>query len=510
MKLIIFLCSLLSLFSWSINAQSTAEYTVGTAYKTVNGSKKFFPKDGEILTVKIDGKVVNIQKLNAENLKLISSEEYKVPKGDFIEYVAEASGNYFLYYFVWDKVTKGKKIMRKSIDFKTGKVNDDEKMVLLADGGTPGMAGRFMYYTSYDKTKVLIHYMRRFKLGEETRNDLTCIFVYDPNSEEIWGDELPKLYPERTMELSNFAVDAAGNAYFVSKSYETEGQKHRDYSLNAYRIEKGKTLVDGLKIELKGKFLTSLALHDNNGLITCSGFYSDWDRRDTIAGCFVTNIDASGKAEETQSWIIPATEEAHYSGRVNVDGEGLRKDDWQGFVPREVLKDADGGITLLGEQYFKIVEMRQSSDGKPLKITRYHYNDLLVCKIDAAGVFQWSKRLPKWQHKAFKSYKVIEGKEGRYFVYLDHKKNVTQGIDKRAISLGDGDEGYLTSYYVSNTGEVTRKLIFDSKRLKNKDGKNMAVYKFKRNYIIPTEPGKFVLEYYKKKKEDVLIRVDLE
>lgn len=118
--------------------------------------------------------------------------------------------------------------------------------------------------------------------------------------------------------------------------------------------------------------------------------------------------------------------------------------------------------------------------------------------------------MPKWQHKPFKSYKIIEGKEGRYFVYLDHKRNVTQAINKRPISLGDGDEGYLTSYYVSNTGEVSRKLIFDSKRLKNKEGKNMAVYKFKRNYIIPTGDGKFVLEYYKKKKEDVLIQVELD
>jgi hypothetical protein len=312
------------------------------------------------------------------------------------------------------------------------------------------------------------------------------------------------------MELSDFSVDAAGNAYFVSKSYETEGEKYRDYSMNAYRIEKGKTLVDGLRIKLEGKFLTSLALHDNEGLITCSGFYSDWDRRDTTDGCFVAQVDASGKIGETQSWEIPDNMKPHYSESRNADGEVLRRDDWQGFAPREVLKYADGGLTLLGEQYFKIVEMRQSSEGKPLKITRYHYNDLLVCKIDAAGALQWVKRLPKWQHKALKSYKVIDGKEGRYFVYLDHKKNVTQAIHKRPISLGDGDEGYLTSYHVSHTGDVTRKLIFDSKRLKSKDGKNMAVYKYKRNYIITVGKGKFELEYYKKKKEDVLIRVELE
>jgi hypothetical protein len=510
MRLIIFLFSILTMLSCAIHAQDPAKYTVGTPYKAVNGSKKFFQKGNEILSVKIDGKVVNIQKLDAESLQLISAEEYKVPKGNFIEYVGEADGNYFLYYFVWDKETKGKKILRKSIDFKTGKVNDDEKLVHLASGKVTGMAGRFMYYTSFDKTKVLIHYMRRFKLGEETRNDLLCIFVYDPNSGEIWGDALPKPYPERTMELSDFSVDAAENAYFVSKSYETDSKKHRDYSMNAYRIEKGKTLVEGLRIKLEGKFTTSLTLHDNEGLITCSGFYSDWDRRDTTDGCFVAYVAASGKISETLSWEIPDNMKPHYSELMNVDKEVLRRDDWQGFVSREVLKDADGGLTLLGEQYFKIVEMRQTSEGKPLKVTRYHYNDLLVCKIDAAGILQWVKRLPKWQHKSFKSYKVIEGKEGRYFVYLDSRRNVNRGIDRRPLSLVDGDEGYLTSYYVSNEGEVTRKLIFDSKRLKNKDGKNVAVYKFKRDYIIPTGVGKFVLEYYKKKKEDVLIQVELD
>jgi hypothetical protein len=190
MKAIIFLFSILTLISWSVNAQNMATYTAGTPYETLNGSKKFFQKGNEILSVKIDGKVVNIQKLDAENLKLISSEEYKVPKGNFIEYVAEADGNYFLYYFAWDKETKGKKILRKSIDFKTGKVKDDEKLVHLASGKVAGMAGRFLYYTSFDKTKVLIHYMRRFKLGEETKNDLLCIFVYDPNSYTSWRNRI--------------------------------------------------------------------------------------------------------------------------------------------------------------------------------------------------------------------------------------------------------------------------------------------------------------------------------
>ena len=69
----------------------------------------------------------------------------------------------------------------------------------------------------------------------------------------------------------------------------------------------------------------------------------------------------------------------------------------------------------------------------------------------------------------------------------------------------DGKGGFLTAYKVGyNTGDVIRISLLDSRNIKE-----MKMYQFSLSRVSSVTPDEFVFEVYKKKKEDVLIKVEL-
>lgn len=86
-------------------------------------------------------------------------------------------------------------------------------------------------------------------------------------------------------------------------------------------------------------------------------------------------------------------------------------------------------------------------------------------------------------------------------------KNIDLPLDKVPTLQPDYKKslGLLTAYKVSDAnGEVSKLSILDTRNVND-----MTIYQIKVTNIAPLNDGSFVFEAYKKKKEDILIKVKL-
>jgi len=104
------------------------------------------------------------------------------------------------------------------------------------------------------------------------------------------------------------------------------------------------------------------------------------------------------------------------------------------------------------------------------------------------------------------SYKYMEKNGYHYLLYLDNVKNMNLGLNEYPARHMSGKGGYLTAYKIDDTsGDVSKLSLFDMK-----DVNGIAVYQFSTDRIIQASEEEVLLELYKKKKEDIMIRIAIQ
>jgi hypothetical protein len=104
------------------------------------------------------------------------------------------------------------------------------------------------------------------------------------------------------------------------------------------------------------------------------------------------------------------------------------------------------------------------------------------------------------------SYAYFSGKNEDYFMFLDNEKNLNLPVDEVPARHVDGAGGFLMTYKINKeTGVVKKTSLLDTRNING-----MEVYQFKPTRILATGPSTIVFEAYKKKKEDILVKVVLE
>ena len=146
----------------------------------------------------------------------------------------------------------------------------------------------------------------------------------------------------------------------------------------------------------------------------------------------------------------------------------------------------------------------------------YYYQEMFMCKISSSGEMLWMQKLPKNQYRKSTnsysannydlSYKYMEKNGSHYLLYLDNVKNMHLGLNEYPARHMSGKGGYLTAYKIDDTsGDVSKLSLFDMK-----DVNGIAVYQFSTDRIIKASEEEVLLELYKKKKEDILIRIAIQ
>ncbi len=93
-----------------------------------------------------------------------------------------------------------------------------------------------------------------------------------------------------------------------------------------------------------------------------------------------------------------------------------------------------------------------------------------------------------------------------YFMYMDLAENLELPFDEAPRGYSDGRLEQLTAFIVDDErGEVTKEGI-----LNMADAKGTRLYQFAISRLIRLSDTEFIFESYKKKKEDVMVKISIE
>jgi len=543
-KQLLALMCLLTIGSVTAQVKLSKDYSYSTSkpYKVFDGNKYYFDNDDYIIAFKIHKKKILTQKLDVETLKEVSRTEYDAkdlfPKNWVLEGVTQIENDIYIYYSSWEggKI-KNERLFAKKIDFETGKfVEGFDKKIVTIDGKVAGVTvkngGAYSFnmqvVDKFDIIKVdgasnfLVKYRRKPKKKNDKKSkDIIGLKVFDAELNEIWGSDFTMPYTERQMDLLDYAIDTEGNIYALVKKFHDDSNKDKkkqgiNYHLELFTYAKNSKSLSTTKVNLGDTYVSDVGLYINDDKeIFCAGYYKKLNSKSGVDGAFVFKTDDIENITDKIFHEIPVEILNQYV-KKKVAKKNNRKDkkgksNYESLSLRKLFFHEDGGITIIGEQYYVKAHTRTSSQGNVRTTYTYHYNDILVSKINASGDLDWMRKIPKKQKginsgQGGMSFTHFFTNDSHYLLYLDNIKNIKLPLDKAPAYHTNKMGGYLTACKINdNTGDVSKGAIFDSRRLKG----GLAAFQFETDRIMQTKNNEFVIEVYKKKKQDILIKVKI-
>lgn len=534
--------------------QTKFAYSISRPYKVIDSGFKLYLSDTKnqiVIGVKYLGwKGLSIQRFDAKAMKEVHRNVItELPKGMVLENVDWLGDRVYLYYSQWDKPNTTEQLFCQEIDTEKCTFKGEPKRLIAVEGkltGTPAFhiywvpvnsPEKFTFLKSHDDSKILIQSRRKpAKRNDAINHDIIVMYVFDKDLKKISGNEIKMPYTEQAMDNLDYHLNSEGIPYLLArvradgsdKSYKGFGagkQINHHIELLKFDIPAGQIKVT--KIQAEGYLLKDLWLYDgpNNNMI-CAGFYTATNTSvltansgasgvntsskvinlDDADGAFIFDVNSSGGINKKSFHEIPVEVINQYE-RAGVQKRNEKKDkkgraQFQDLTMKKFSVQEDNSILIIGEQFYTTTH---TVNGRTYYI--YHYDDMLMTKIDPQGKLSWMRKLPKRQESSNPrggvGFKHITLENKHYVIFLDNVKNMSLKLDQKPAKHVDGKGGFLTAYGVEDaTGKVSKISIFDTK-----DAKGIKVKQFSTYRMIQCSKDEFILEAYKGQKEDVMIKI---
>lgn len=568
MKQILLFCFFV-LGCFNLIGQQSLKYTVSKPFRVIDGAEKYYfsswdeDKKEKTLSVKRDGKDIYMQSFNATSMTEIKRNKISDMPEDFvIEDMTWVGTKAYCFFSVWDKKNTTEQLFAREIDFEGCAFKGVGKRIIATEGKIDGAAAltygffsfgvtdKFAFISSRDNSKILIQYRKVAKDKRDAVNhDLIGLYVFDEDMNPISkGGEIEMPYTERVMDNEDYQVDSDGKPYVLAKVREKDTDKDTKgagknkeiiYHYELLNINMDNKNIKISRINLDEFFMKDVLLYEGvNKNIVCAGFYKHKNDTRNLAnnntvnigrvnnsaitgtsfysdgnadGLFLFDMDEDGNLSNKKFYEIPVEVINQYqreaAQKKNEKKDEKGKADLAYLELREIHTLDDGGLIIIGEQYYKIEH--RSSRGNVYYT--YHYEDILVTKIDANGKLVWMKKLPKKQQggrgQGGLGFKYMEFNNNHYFAFIDNVKNMSLSLDKRPAMHMDGAGGFLTCYKIDNeSGNVAKYSVFDLTKV---DG-GYKVEQFSVHRVLEVSDDEFIMELYKNQKEDVMIKVKVQ
>ncbi len=514
-------------------------YNVSTPYKVIDADKKFYLSgDNKTVAVKVDKRDISIQRFDDATGNQLSVKMYEdaFPKNTVFERALFINGKVQIFFTQWDGDKKKEQLFAQEVNMDSGEFVGEPKLVLTIDGKVTGsysgrlydfnLTNKFPIYQSFDKKSFLVEYRRiPEKKNDKKSFDKIGLIGVDGDLKQTSKREITMPYTERRMDNLDYQLDNKGNVYILTKVYHDDSgddkKKKSDeaanYHIELFTLALGSDKLKITKLENNGKFVNSVAMFDYpKGDVIAGGFYSNGkgkDFEDNSDGVFTFKIKSDGTISDEYSYEIPLDLINAYESAKTVRKNEKKEDKGEGakftdLKLRELRVSEDGGLFLGSEQY-KVKSTTMTSQSGSRTYYTYYYSDILATKIDAAGKLQWMQKIPKAQvgtkGRGGMSYTYFALGGKHCFVFLDNVKNIDLPIDKTPAQHTDGQGGYLTAVKIDDaTGTFTKGSILNAREVDDFKLDQMSM-----DRVIKTSESTFMMEAYKKSKEDIMIRVDL-
>lgn len=447
------------------------DYFVGQPYQAVVADHNyFFNQEDEVLSIKMSGQMLIIQKYEGYELLQKSYLSYKkIPKQAVVLDAFVQSGHYYLLYQFseYDKT----KIVAIEIEFSTGTFLKEQQLVEIK--------GQYQgeLFFSYGKNKVLI------VCEDVNSDDILCVVL--ENELKITDD-----FHLKDENILTYGVNSDGSVFYVTAKFNTEisdtkrnREEPKNYKTVCHVVASDEEKEVSLSA-LTGNTNSALLVEKKTGEMICAGFAQQ--------GIFSYLITKRGEIIEYEVQGLPWT---------------------NNLILKELIITDQNDLLVTGEQYHFYRDELVDSDGEVFTSYRNHYGSILVAKFSSVDKEKWVKTIPKIQEskkvvaneneQGSMSYRFVEV-GGRYsFIFLDSRLNKDLPIGKSKAIYDVSKPAVLTMVSLApKSGEMKKNIILDTKYIASKQA-----FSFASNKVISISPNEFLLEMYRKKAGDFLIRV---
>lgn len=427
--------------------------------------------------------------------KSVELEEQKVGKEElaFIRAIQMENHFYFIY-TLHDSKTEEVAIYYKVLNPKTltteGQLVELGREKFLSDkkfmrGMMFGAFNPFSVMRSEDETHFLLMTSNQ-SAGEENTDVGMNLTVFNSEMKQEWEKDAKLGFKSDLFGITNIRLDDNGDVSIVGIEYkqkltakEIRRSGKPDYTHHFIRFSEQGNKMISMPIEVKGKFITDLRIETAmNGDIVVAGFYSETGTF-SIKGAFYMSIDPATESIKTQQFSEFGTEfitlnltdrEEKKAKKKEAKGEELEMNE---FDMRDLILRADGGATLVAEQYIFYVTTStyRDANGRSQTTYTYHYlyNDIVVVSFSNTGALEWKTKIAKRQHTIndagmWSSYAMAIVGDKLFFVFNDNPKNLFIAADETPYNFSAGKDLAVVLVEVDNSGKATKEMLFTTER----------------------------------------------
>lgn len=321
---------------------------------------------------------------------------------------------------------------------------------------------------------------------DENEKEEFHLAVYDTELKLDWETQVKTRFLADLFTISNLRLDDNGDVSMVGVEYtermtakEIRRSGKPNYIHHLLRYTQKGTKFMSMPIELNGKFITDLRIETAaTGDIVVAGFYSEIGSF-SIKGAFYLNIDAVNEKVKAEKFSEFGTDfitlnlserEEKKAKKKEAKGEELEMNE---FDMRDLVLRADGGATLIAEQYifYTTTSTYTDANGRTSTTVTYHYvyNDIIVISFNNAGELLWKTKIAKRQHTtndngAWSSYSMTVVGDRLFFIFNDNPKNLFLPSDETPYRFSAAKDLAVVLVEVDNTGKATKEMLFTTER----------------------------------------------
>ena len=225
---------LFCLNSFAQDIKTSDEFTVkaGAPYKVIDGYKRYFSKDGNVIAVKSRRGKLYIQKFDADKATQESVNEYDdYPDNYYVIGEVKTANKLFHVYVEEARRSDTKDVYAREISYENGEfVGKGTKIFTIEEK----FNGYISMETSFDEKNILFQY----RLAPEKRNDKINkdkigIHVVTEELEELWSSTVEMPYTEAMMNNISYAVDKEGTVHILTEVFSEKSRTKYDKNGNA-------------------------------------------------------------------------------------------------------------------------------------------------------------------------------------------------------------------------------------------------------------------------------------
>lgn len=302
------------------------------------------------------------------------------------------------------------------------------------------------YVRSMNKRRLL-----SFKILDNAgKPEKILYYLFDEESEDFIPGEIELPYPDDRFKVKKIMVSNSGQVYLLGKFYAVNRVKSPDdFSFLIYRYDPGNPDGERLKVDLGDLYITDMTFKvDRSDNIFLAGFYSE-KSTNAIIGTVFQRINSNLETEVSTTQKFGEEFLSKFLSDRQIDkGRELRS-----FYLDNIILRSDGGCLLIGEKYYTNYNSYLDIYGYWVDQRVYHYDDIIINSVNAAGELEWSSVVPKKQSDESQenlSYLEVVSGVSLYLIYEYDPKRSPRTVYFNEVSM-EGDVGSRESLMRSNS-----------------------------------------------------------